>query len=210
MIAPTGRDPGRAAKIAAALSYVADETASFEHGALAAAWSPPDAAARERNVTAVLSGRLHTADRLASTLGLEPDAGEARLAAAAFRTWGLEALERLRGVYTLLLVEDEPERVVLAVDALGAGGLFWKDVGGELAFASEVTHLLRILPRRPAPDRLALAAWDRPRHGRPRHDALRGRPAARRGARDRLDARRPADRGLLGAAADTNRRSRPG
>jgi asparagine synthase (glutamine-hydrolysing) len=159
MIAPPGRVPERAAAIAAALSHVADETASFEHGALAAAWSPPDAAAREGDVTAVLSGRLHDAERLAAALGLEPDTGDARLAAAAFRTWSLDALEQFRGVYALLLVEHEPERVVLAVDALGAGGLFWKDVGGEVAFASEVTYLLRIVPRRPAPDPLALAAW---------------------------------------------------
>jgi asparagine synthase (glutamine-hydrolysing) len=159
VIAPTGRTAERAAAIAAALSLVPEETALLEQGALAAAWSPPDTGSREDGVTAVVAGRLHDTHRLAAALGLEPDAGEARLAAAAFRAWSLDALEQLRGVFALLVAERELERVVLAVDALGAGGLFWAELGAGLAFASEVTHLLAILPRRPAPDPIALAAW---------------------------------------------------
>ena len=65
----------------------------------------------------------------------------------------------MRGVFALLVAEREPERIVLAVDALGAGGLFVAEAEGGLAFASEVRHLLAILPRRPAPDPLALAGW---------------------------------------------------
>jgi asparagine synthase (glutamine-hydrolysing) len=159
VIAPTGRTAERAAATAAALSFVAEETASLEQGALAAAWSPPDTGSCQDGVTAVVAGRLHGTHQLAAALGLEPDAGEARLAAAAFRAWGLDALEQLRGVFALLVAERGPERVVLAVDALGAGGLFWAELGAGLAFASEVTHLLAVLPRRPAPDPLALAAW---------------------------------------------------
>ena len=144
--------------MAAALSSVSAEPETFAAGALAVAWSPPQAAHKE-GVTAVLAGRLHDAGRLARALGAGRDLGDPDLVAAAFRAWGLDALERLRGVYVVLVHEPEPERVVLAVDALGAGGLFWTELGSGLAFASEVRHLLPLLARRPEPDPLALAAW---------------------------------------------------
>ncbi len=49
--------------------------------------------------------------------------------------------------------------ILLAQDQVGAGALFLHGSGQKLVFASEVCHLLRLLPRTPAPDEIAVVRW---------------------------------------------------
>ncbi len=81
------------------------------------------------------------------------------LLAAGYRRWGRGLLPRLRGDFVLLVWDRERAEGLLARDQLGARPFFLHDAGGRLYFASEVRHLLALLPRRPAPDPTSVAHW---------------------------------------------------
>ncbi len=106
----------------------------------------------------LLSGRLRNRPDLAAELG-EPGAGTERVLSLAFDRWGADLLPRLRGSFALLVWDVDRATGLLAVDQLGAGGLFLHESPDALAFASEVRELLSILPRRPSPDVGSLVPW---------------------------------------------------
>jgi asparagine synthase (glutamine-hydrolysing) len=110
-------------------------------------------------VTAVLSGRLHDRDALADRLGLGRDVSSPLLLAAGYRRWGRELVERLQGTFALLAWDNERRHGVLAVDRLGAAGVFVFRDGPALTVATEVETLLGVLPRAPAPDAEAAVQW---------------------------------------------------
>ncbi len=82
-----------------------------------------------------------------------------QLLAAGYRRWGRELLPRLRGDFVLLIWDRERGEGLLARDQLGVRPCFLHDTGGRLYFASEIRHLLGLLPRRPAPDPTSVAHW---------------------------------------------------
>jgi asparagine synthase (glutamine-hydrolysing) len=63
--------------------------------------------------------------------------------AHAYEEWGLGFAERLRGMFAIALWDARERRLVLARDPYGIKPLYYRDVDGELEFASE----LRALPR---------------------------------------------------------------
>jgi asparagine synthase (glutamine-hydrolysing) len=63
--------------------------------------------------------------------------------AHAYEEWGLGFAERLRGMFAIALWDARERRLVLARDRYGIKPLYYRDVDGELEFASE----LRALPR---------------------------------------------------------------
>ena len=65
----------------------------------------------------------------------------------------------MRGDFALLIWDRERGEGLLARDQLGVRSLFLHDAAGSLCFASEIRHLLALLPRRPAPDRVSVAHW---------------------------------------------------
>ncbi len=65
----------------------------------------------------------------------------------------------MRGDFALLVWDPERGEGMLARDQLGVRSLFLHDASGGLYFASEVRHLLALLPRRPAPDPVSVAHW---------------------------------------------------
>jgi asparagine synthase (glutamine-hydrolysing) len=79
--------------------------------------------------------------------------------AAAFARDGIAALGGLRGSFAVALWDESAGRGLLAVDQLGAGALFFAEIGGTLHFATELEDLLRLLPRRPSPERAAVVHW---------------------------------------------------
>ena len=84
--------------------------------------------------------------------------GDTEVVLAALARWGPGALERLDGMFALALWELEG-RLLLARDRLGIKPLFWTEVPGGLAFASEVPALLEHPQVRRRVDREALARW---------------------------------------------------
>jgi asparagine synthase (glutamine-hydrolysing) len=61
----------------------------------------------------------------------------------AYEEWGVEFARRLRGMFAVAIWDGRARRLVLARDRFGIKPLYYRDVDGELAFASE----LRALPR---------------------------------------------------------------
>jgi len=61
----------------------------------------------------------------------------------AYEQWGLGFAERLRGMFALAIWDGRLRRLVLARDRFGIKPLYYRDVGGELSFASELDALPR-------------------------------------------------------------------
>ncbi len=64
----------------------------------------------------------------------------------AYRRWGAEALERLRGMFAFALWDDERDELFVARDRFGIKPLYYTVVGGVLYFASEAKALLPFVP----------------------------------------------------------------
>jgi asparagine synthase (glutamine-hydrolysing) len=62
-----------------------------------------------------------------------------------WRSWGTGLLDRLRGMFAFALHDAATGETFLARDPLGIKPLYWTDVGGRFAFASEVQALRSVL-----------------------------------------------------------------
>jgi asparagine synthase (glutamine-hydrolysing) len=79
--------------------------------------------------------------------------------ATAYARRGERGLARLRGGFAAAIWHSPTQTGLLARDHFGQRPLFLIDHDGRLVFASEIGVLLRMLHRRPPPDRLAMAHW---------------------------------------------------
>src|SRR5579871_3656719 len=59
----------------------------------------------------------------------------------AYEEWGLGFAERLRGMFAIAIWDANRSRLVLARDRFGIKPLYYRDVAGELSFASELDAL---------------------------------------------------------------------
>ncbi|MGH2871749.1 MAG: asparagine synthase-related protein, partial [Solirubrobacteraceae bacterium] len=103
-----------------------------------------------------LDGSIYNSLELAGELDADPRAGDTELLARAYERWGERMLEKLRGGFALVAWREDGGRVLLAQDQVAIGALFVHRDANELAFASEVHHLLALLPRTPEPDSVAV------------------------------------------------------
>ena len=104
-----------------------------------------------------IAGRIDGTDALGRDLGLPPHAAAPDVVAAGYGRMGLEVLSRISGPFALVAWDLAADRGVLAQDQLGGRSLFTFEDGSRVWFATEVALLLRLLPRRPPPDELAMA-----------------------------------------------------
>jgi asparagine synthase (glutamine-hydrolysing) len=111
----------------------------------------------------LLSGYLDNAAELMEALDrsaeIPPDFSHEQLLAAGYRRWGAELLGRMRGDFALLIWDHDRGEGLLARDQLGVRSVFIHEDSGVLRFATEINHLLGLLPRRPEPDRVSVAHW---------------------------------------------------
>src|SRR6266404_6134858 len=63
-----------------------------------------------------------------------------------YRTWGLDVLTRLRGMFAFALWDEADRAVVIARDPFGIKPMYWTVVDDVLYFASEIKGLLPFLP----------------------------------------------------------------
>lgn len=136
------------------------------HGPLHVAYTGPLAdpvhtgpAADPHPTVCLLDGYLDNAARLRAELQAPAGCTCEELLAAGWRRWGVDLPARMRGDFALLVWDCAREQGLLARDQLGVRSLFLCETAGGLRFASEIRHLLALLPRRPPPDRASLAHW---------------------------------------------------
>jgi asparagine synthase (glutamine-hydrolysing) len=115
----------------------------------------------------LLDGVIDNLSVLARELGCTEGSPE-QLLAAGYQRWGSDLLPRLRGDFALVLWDEQRGQGLLARDQLGVRSVFLSDGPGGLYFATDIHHLLALLPCRPAPDPVGVAHWL----------AISGRPGA--------------------------------
>lgn len=111
-------------------------------------WPAPGSAdhAGEPDLVVTYNGEIYNAPALRDELtGLGigfATTCDTEVVLAAYATWGLDGLERLRGMFALALVDRRRDRLVLARDPLGIKPLYVHDDGGRVTFASEIPALI--------------------------------------------------------------------
>lgn len=84
------------------------------------------------------------------TLGHPPRTGsDSETILNAYAAYGLDALQRLRGMFAFALHDARTGRLILGRDRLGIKPLFYVRLPDRIAFASEIKALLAILPESP-------------------------------------------------------------
>ena len=131
-----------------------------DQGPLALAWTAgPAEPVRPAGVLCVLDGFVEGVEAVADEVGLPRERPLEEVLAAGWRRWGPELPARLQGEYVLVVWDSDARRGLVARGGLGQRPLFMIETGPGILFASEVRNLLALLPRRPEPDRLAVAHW---------------------------------------------------
>jgi asparagine synthase (glutamine-hydrolysing) len=148
-------DRGDSTRLAHALTPYA--TTALALGALRVAYSGPESGTHPP--LCLLDGFLDNHAELGAALGLPDHMPTEALLAAGWQRWGQALAPRMRGDFALLIWDQERGEGMLARDQLGVRSMFLYDAGGSLYFASEIRHLLALLPRRPAPDPVSVAHW---------------------------------------------------
>lgn len=94
----------------------------------------------DRRICVVADARIDNAAELALGFGWAAGEGErcsdAALILAAYRRWGPECVDRLRGDFAFVLWDDQEQRLLLARDHYGGRPLFFAARPGLFAFAS--------------------------------------------------------------------------
>jgi asparagine synthase (glutamine-hydrolysing) len=70
-------------------------------------------------------------------------ASDTEVVIQAYRAWGLDALQRFRGMFAFALWDFRNQRLVLARDAFGKKPLFYSQHDGGIIFSSEIEPLMR-------------------------------------------------------------------
>ena len=89
--------------------------------------------------------QLRRAARGARRAGV-PDASDTEVVLRAYRRWGVDCLEQLRGMFAFALWDEREQTLFCARDRFGIKPLYYAQVDGVLYLASEAKALLPFLP----------------------------------------------------------------
>lgn len=84
------------------------------------------------------------------------DHSDTEVVLKAFRQWGIDCLERFRGMFAIALWDGAARELWLVRDRIGVKPLYWAMDGNGIAFASEIKAILADPARRPELDEEAL------------------------------------------------------
>lgn len=112
---------------------------------------------RDDGVACVLDGWLFEPELLAARLGRSELASDAELLARAYLAWGDAMLDEIEGELAFVVWRPDRRQGLVARDRSGTRPMFYAAQGGRLHIASEVGELITMLPRRPAPDDVAVS-----------------------------------------------------
>jgi asparagine synthetase B (glutamine-hydrolysing) len=158
-------DPSRAFDEAGARAFL---SATFKPGHPEVVFDGPLAVARtpgggvggrrrDPMTMCVLAGRVYNAGEIATASGLDPDEAAETVLATAYDRHGDDLLEGMFGSFVVVLWNPLRRQGVIAQDQLGTRSLYYHDDGSRLRFASDIGVLVRVLPRRPAPNATVVA-----------------------------------------------------
>jgi asparagine synthase (glutamine-hydrolysing) len=151
-------DPrGRAVDARLAHALDPHDATVMRRGPLQLAFSGPESA--PGGLLCLFDGFLDNAPEIAAALGGLPTLVPEELLAVAYRRWGQGLLARLRGDFVLLVWDGEQHEGLIARDQLGVRSMYLSEAAGGLCFASEIHHLLALLPMRPSPNPVSVAHW---------------------------------------------------
>ena len=151
-------DPrGRADSLRLVEALAPHPATSFADGPLRLAYSGPKSGLRD--LLCLLDGYLDNIAELSTALDVPAGLSPEQLLGIGYRRWGEDLPSRLRGDFALLIWDGERGEGLIARDQLGVRAMFLHEGSGGLCFASEVRHLLTMLPSRPAPDPIGVAHW---------------------------------------------------
>jgi asparagine synthase (glutamine-hydrolysing) len=106
-----------------------------------------------------ISGRLTNGEALRERLGLSASAESDALLARLFAQLGVDACALLRGTFIVVAYDGERQTAWVVRDQLGGRPLLQLPVGAGALMAEHEHEILDLLPRTPAPNRLALTQW---------------------------------------------------
>ncbi len=151
-------DPGGRAENARLAGALAPHIATVVHrGPLSVAFSGPAGCSDE--LMCLFDGFLDNGPEIAKALGVSATTEPERLLASGYQRWGRALLPRLRGDFALLVWDSYRREGLIARDQLGVRSIYLSNAVGVVCFASEIHHLLAMLPTRPAPDDVSVAHW---------------------------------------------------
>jgi asparagine synthase (glutamine-hydrolysing) len=98
--------------------------------------------------TVVFNGEIYNYREIRAALERDHDVrfrtrSDTEALLAGYRAWGPAAVSRFNGMFAFALWDAEEQALLLARDRLGKKPLFWTEVPGGIAFASEVKVLLQ-------------------------------------------------------------------
>ncbi|MCR6629439.1 MAG: asparagine synthase (glutamine-hydrolyzing) [Magnetospirillum sp.] len=135
----------------------------------------------DNGIVVAYNGELYNEDELIRDLGrasgfVRRTRSDTELIPAAYLVWGIEAFDRLEGMFAIALWDRAKGQLVLARDGIGIKPLYIEDDGTSLRFASELKALLVDKGRRrqlSAPDLTHMLALGFPAPTRTLIDGIR-------------------------------------
>jgi asparagine synthase (glutamine-hydrolysing) len=113
---------------------------------------------RRTGVSLTYNGEIYNYVELADALGIESSGiSDTDVLLAAYLRWGLDMLPRLQGMFAFAIHDPRSQMLHLVRDRIGIKPLFYCHQGKQLAFASEISALLKcpLVPEEIAPQALA-------------------------------------------------------
>ncbi len=133
----------------------------FDDGPLAMAWTGPaeSAIADPERPFCLLDGHIYNLGEIAELADAPLSATPEPVLLAAYERWGELMLEQLRGEFVVVVWDPGRQRLLVARDQVNARSVYLHAVGSRVVFGSEIRNVLRLLPRRPAPDAASVPHW---------------------------------------------------
>lgn len=140
---PDGRGTWLSAQLEAGFGHVRLSIIDLENGCQPMSTS-------DGRFTIVLNGEIYNYLELRKELGSDAfvTKSDTEVVLRAFRAWGPDAVNRLRGMFTFAIWDEKEKSLFLARDRFGIKPLYWCFENKTLYFASEIKALLPFLKER--------------------------------------------------------------
>ena len=113
--------------------------------------------ARDGFCQAFFEGLLYNSEELCKELALPDGASPPEVVLAGYSRWGADVLPRLRGVFAVMVSDEEQHTLISARDPVGMHPLFYARAGGRVLLSTSIQSLVDHPAVPSSPNRVALA-----------------------------------------------------